>query len=258
MTIGHAFARWKDVCAYEKSLDLDGGASYRAQNMSLSDIRLASVATSIGKSTDKLSMALLNDFDAEADEKEARKSESEQRISMVDQVLKEVAVSKPTDEDVVSNFLCESTTDMHSGGRKGHNSKSDRIKSSCALTSIRNVLPDIQQRRALRHGIEKHFADIVAARAKENERLDLEFKRQQEAELRESPLRKRISDRFGESIEGGFDHCSLGTLAALEHARMINQVPENPSERKLREAKERRESRNKIKSKVGALKRLPR
>ncbi|GMH71402.1 hypothetical protein TL16_g05639 [Triparma laevis f. inornata] len=68
MNLMTAFLHWKDVNFYSKSLEMDGGASYKAHNMSLVDLKIAGVANSVGKSTAKLAVALHADFEAEAEE----------------------------------------------------------------------------------------------------------------------------------------------------------------------------------------------
>jgi len=235
MTIGHAFGRWKDVHAYGKSMDMDGGDMYRAQNMSLMDIKLASTAMSVGKSTRKLEIALLGDFEAEAtvvEDKGRRRKTIKKAKEMADkkriteEVLREIACSQPTDADVVNEVLNANRLTLHGVNRLPklgiRDGKFERIKRGPALRAIKNVLPEVKKRRVLREGIEKHFEDIRKEREKENNRATLDFEEGQTQEFENSALRRRVTDRFGETIEGGFELVGMTSLKALESVRMLS------------------------------------
>ena len=236
LSIGHAFERWKDVNAYERSVEIDGGETYRRMNMSLMDLKLASTATSVGKSTRKLQVALMGDFEAEAqavveagaegeggfggkDRKSLKKAtRTAERKRMTDGVLREINKNIPTDNDVVAHAIGSRTLSLH--GLKP--CKVDRILSGPAMRSVRNVLPEVKKRKELRDGLEKHFADIVRAREKENEAAILAFEEEQRLAFEDSPLRRRVTDRFGDTIEGGFELTGMASLKALESVRMLS------------------------------------
>jgi len=89
MTVNTAFAIWKDVDSYTKSINEDGGESYKLMNMNLVDLKLAVQASSIQKSTQKMNaaMALGSEFDMEGekpeDQKKETSSEKRERLAKV-------------------------------------------------------------------------------------------------------------------------------------------------------------------------------
>ena len=97
-------------------------------------------------------------------------------------------------------------------------------KSKPILKSLTNVLPEIQHRRKLRDGLERHFADIKAARAKENQaEIDLyEFEDDKDKE------EEGVTEKIGTTIDGFEGMGTLGTLSALESIRMLS-LPSMPS-----------------------------
>ena len=232
MTVRHAFSRWVDVNSYSRSISADGGAAYSMSNMSLMDLRQASTAVSLGKSTRKLQVALMGEFDAEAGpatgpeggavpgrEPGRKAARTLERKKMTSGVLREVERNVPTDDDVVAGAMGSLRRGLH-GAQMG---KVSRIKSSGpAMRSIKAVLPEVKRRKELRDGLERHFADIVRAREKENEDAIREFEEEQKREFEDSTLRRRVTDRFGDTIEGGFELVGMTSLKALENVRMLS------------------------------------
>ena len=84
-----AFAIWKDWVEYDKSLHMDGGESYAMAHMSLMDVKDAVRAKSLGLTTKKLEASrTVNNINNNIEE------------SVHDQVIREAAMGKPTDDDV--------------------------------------------------------------------------------------------------------------------------------------------------------------
>ncbi|GMH56147.1 hypothetical protein TrST_g3042 [Triparma strigata] len=230
MNLMTAFLHWKDVNFYSKSLVEDGGASYKAHNMSLVDLKIAGVANSVGKSTAKLAVALHADFEAEAEaelfegkkfSKKEKKEHARKRVAA--KVLSEVAKTRDTDLDVVANFIQKNREGIHGVNRWGRGlagaceSKIDRINGSRPiLKNMKNVLPEIKQRKQLRDGLEKHFADIIAARAKENLGTEIDI-----YSIASDSDGGGVADKIGETIEGFEGMGQLSTLSALENIRML-------------------------------------
>ena len=80
---------------------------------------------------------------------------------------------------------------------------------------MKNVLPEIKQRKQLRDGLEKHFADIIAARAKENLGTEIDIYMASDSDG------GGVADKIGETIEGFEGMGQLSTLSALENIRML-------------------------------------
>ena len=91
MGLRPAFAMWKDWTDYDRSLHEDGGERYRLTHMSLMDVKEAVRAKSLGLTTDKLEAHKHLDW-----------VEEEETETVHERVLKEAAMGRPTDEDVVN------------------------------------------------------------------------------------------------------------------------------------------------------------
>ncbi len=213
MTLTTAFATWKDVNAYSRSMEEDGGRSYSEGNMSLVDLRLASTALSLGRSTNKLNAALASEFDAEAAVDDAMKreeSKKKKKEMLAKEVVEEVARLKPSDDDVVENFLMSF---KGSSGRTNMNmklgqmeSKTGRIKLAALGEREVNTIRDVLKRKELRMGVQQYWLD-EAAKAKENETDELSI-----------PSTSTGEDQV---IDGAIQMGPIGTLAALESVRML-------------------------------------
>lgn len=139
MNLMTAFLHWKDVNFYSKSLVEDGGASYKAHNMSLVDLKIAGVANSVGKSTAKLAVALHADFEAEAEaeliegkkfSKKEKKEHARKRVAA--KVLSEVAKTRDTDLDVVANFIQKNREGIHGVNRWGRGLAGGERRTCCS------------------------------------------------------------------------------------------------------------------------------
>jgi Ca2+-binding EF-hand superfamily protein len=232
MTLATGFAIWKDVNAYMKSMAEDNGESYRVMNMSLVDLNMAAKASSIDKTTEKLTVAMSLGAEFEAEKKqEVKKKESrkEKSAKMAKEVMDSVSKQVISNDDIVSDHILSmqmSSMQMNKStkhGRVGYKldqsktgvhrlppldigmqSKIDRIvRNKHMLGDIQNVTKSVYERKALRLDIHKHFDDIE--KGKEN--------------WDELSIKSAATDTS--RIDGFEGMGDIGTLAALNSVKAL-------------------------------------
>ena len=203
LSVRTTFMIWKDCTEYDRSMQEDGGESYRLSHMSLMDIKMANNACSVGMSTRKLNFSLGAEFDAEDAEEQKEKQKNEKNQDMIDQVLMEAAKAVPSGEDVVTEELLRSVRDM---GKMAEMSEGERIRRSLStMSSVTFMNQQVANRRGLRTGLLGHFQ---AMKEKENKEHKM-------------PEYKYSSDEEDQTISGFEGMATIGSLAALESVRML-------------------------------------
>ena len=189
MNVEEAMRHWKDVHAFQKSMEEDGGQSYRDANMSLQDARAAAQASSVGLTTRKLKFSLMKDFDMEAEvddevnrddeigdagkesshksrrvsfdksakrarKKNERKEKGKEKFddSLHQRVLRELGVQRQTNEgDLIDEYLSTHKTNLQENFRSQNKLK--RIgKRAC-----REVKRNKERKNALLNLIDCHI-----------------------------------------------------------------------------------------------------
>jgi hypothetical protein len=232
-----AFSIWKDVTLYLRSVEKDAGESYALSVMTLTDIRLASEAGSVGAVTKKLVVKLKNDFDAEADDEEAAKAkwaENEvakrqalandmktknelkvkEREALVGEVLGEIMKFKASDFELVQEQIMFETRriEKDSGGADNI----ERVRNNeHILKNVRNIAKEVAHRVDLRKGLHSHFERVSSG--KENELM--------EPETADDGWDEGEEDDEAGAIRGAFEMPTIGSLAALESIRMLSITP---------------------------------
>jgi len=247
MTVATAFATWKDVNSYVKSMAEDGGESYRLMNMSLVDLKNAAQASSINGTTRKLqvAMSLGGEFDMEATgevAKEETKREQSQRLAK--EVMVEIGKQQISDEDVICDLIYRTTggcrdrnksikSGVSQGFKKGMvlppidrsmPSKTDSIvRNKLLLREVKNVVGSVYERKALRLSIVERFEDLE--RGKENDMDNWSVP---------------SADTDTSRVDGFAGMGQIGTLAALEGIKALaNMGRKSPKSGKRKSGRER-------------------